>query len=77
THLSSLPPPWQTLTASAPTVFTETVTSSRGTLLLNDSLHLYPAHASENFSCQITVFRALPAHEFSDRARRQVSALSP
>ncbi|KAA8697832.1 Regulatory protein, LuxR [Pseudomonas caricapapayae] len=77
THLSSLPQPWQTLTALAPTVFNETVTSSRGTLLLNDSIHLYPAHASENFSCKITVFRALPAHEFSDRERRQLSALSP
>ncbi|NVL48285.1 hypothetical protein F2S75_30430, partial [Pseudomonas syringae pv. actinidiae] len=43
THLSSLPQAWQTPPASAPTVFNETVTSARGTLLLNDSIHLYPA----------------------------------
>ncbi|MFH7457157.1 LuxR family transcriptional regulator, partial [Pseudomonas syringae pv. tagetis] len=57
--------------------FNEPVRWSRGTLLLNDSIHLYPDHASENFSCKITVFRALPEHEFSDRERRQLRALSP
>ncbi|AAO56332.1 LuxR family transcriptional regulator [Pseudomonas syringae pv. theae] len=77
THLSSLPQAWQTPPASAPTVFNETVTSARGTLLLNDSIHLYPAQASENFSCKISVFRALPAHEFSEEERRQLNDLSP
>ncbi|OUM08506.1 LuxR family transcriptional regulator [Pseudomonas syringae] len=77
THLSSLPQPWQAPADSAPTVFNETVTSSRGTLLLNDSIHLYPDQASESFSCKISVFRALPAHAFSDRERRQLDDISP
>lgn len=77
THLSSLPQPWQRPPASAPTVFNETVTSSRGTLLLSDSIHLYPDRASESFSCKITVFRALPAHEFSEKERRQLGDISP
>lgn len=77
THLSSLPQGRQTPPASAPTVFNETVTSARGTLLLNDSIHLHPVQTSENFNCKISVFRALPAHEFSDEERRQLNDLSP
>ncbi|KTB81584.1 helix-turn-helix transcriptional regulator [Pseudomonas syringae] len=77
THLSSLPQPWQSPPASEVPVFNETVTSSRGTLLLSDSIHLYPVQASESFSCKITVFRALPAQAFSPSERRQLSDITP
>ncbi|KPW75724.1 Regulatory protein, LuxR [Pseudomonas syringae pv. coriandricola] len=77
THLSSLPQPWQSPAGSEVTVFNETVTSSRGTLLLNDSIHLYPVQASESFACKITVFRALPAKAFSPGERRQLSDIAP